>query len=411
MAKHSKRTAPTAEYKKVIIRLYGHRNRFKATFQIPGHKRYEFYGKTQAAAQKAAQTAIDNHRDPKVFVAQRDEDAARDILDKHGISLAEAARLWEVNHSNKPQSEITVEALREKWLTEGIRERSYHNVRSLRTRTQPFEDEFGSRKFSSITLQEINIWLLRLANLEKAPGKKRYGGRSVRNIYDATKIMFRFSRDAGFLESDRLSPMEISKRPKADPPKKHIYTPEVMQQFLDAAWGMASPGAVAMAITAFTAIRTEELCSPDPKATAEIVLHWEDFRWKEKFIYIREEVDKNGVARDVPMPPVLMKLLQPFKGKGKVYPDKRLDLHYSAIAAKAGLKWKTNAPRHSAITYAMLLSDSPAEVANRSGNSVQTIESNYRNRGATKSQALAWFKLKPKVKWGSNPKSNEDKNG
>jgi len=173
-----------------------------------------------------------------------------------------------------------VKELRALWLAQGIPKQSYHNVRSLRTRTQPFEADFAGRKFSSITLQEINTWLLRLANVEKAPGKKKYVGRSVRNIYDATKIMFRFSRDAGFLESDRLSPMELAKRPKADPGKKQIYTPEVMQVFLDAAWGMASPGAVSMAITAFTAIRTEEICSPDPKATDEIMLQWEDFRWK-----------------------------------------------------------------------------------------------------------------------------------
>jgi hypothetical protein len=400
MAKRTKRGTPTTKYRGVIIRLYGHRNRFKATFQLPGQKRRECYGPTQAAAQQAAETAIGNEIDPEAFASSQDETDARSLLDEHGVTLTEAARLWLAKHS-KPLREITVIELRELWLTQGIAKKTYHNVRSLRARTQPFEDDFGSRKFSTITLQEINTWLLRLANLEKAPGKKKYGSRSVRNIYDATKIMFRFSRDAGFLESDRLSPMELARRPKADPPKKHIYTPEVMQQYLDAAWAMASPGAIAMAITAFTAIRTEEICSPDPDATDEVVLHWEDFRWKEKFIYVRDAVDKNGVARPVPMSPLLIKLLTPFKGKGKVYPGKRLDLHYSAIAAKAGIKWKTNAPRHSAITYDMLLSNSPAEVANRSGNSIQTIESSYRNRGATRSQALAWFKLQPKVKWGA----------
>jgi integrase len=255
---------------------------------------------------------------------------------------------------------------------------------------------------SSITQLDINRWLLHLANVEKSPGEKKHSGRTQRNIYDATKLLCKFARQQGFLVSDRLSAIEIATRPKAERSKKHIYTPEVMQAYLDAAWGMASPGAIPMAITAITAIRTEEICSPDPKATDEVVLHWEDFRWKEKFIYIRPEVDKNGEGRNVPMSPLLIRLLEPFKGKGKVYPDKRLDLHYSAIAAKAGLKWKTNAPRHSAITYDMLLSNSPAEVANRSGNSVQTIESSYRNRGATKDQALAWFKLKPQVEWGSS---------
>jgi hypothetical protein len=118
MAKATKRGIPTAEYKKVTIRLYKHRDRFKATFQIPGQKRYEFYGKTQAAAQQAAQTAIDNHRDPDAFAAGRDEDRAHEILDKHGITLTQAAKHWE-NHHSTPQSTITVEAVREQWLREG----------------------------------------------------------------------------------------------------------------------------------------------------------------------------------------------------------------------------------------------------------------------------------------------------
>ncbi len=94
-------------------------------------------------------------------------------------------------------------------------------------------------------------------------------------------------------------------------------------------------------------------------------------------------------------------MLYPLRGKGPVYTDVRLDLEYAKIAAKAGVVWKANAHRHSAITYDMLISESPAEVANRSGNSLTVIESNYRNRGATKIQAKAWFKLLPAMRWGS----------
>jgi hypothetical protein len=100
------------------------------------------------------------------------------------------------------------------------------------------------------------------------------------------------------------------------------------------------------------------------------------------------------------MPERLIKMLLPLKSTGPVYTKTRLDLAYAKIARRAGIEWKHNALRHSAITYDMLLSPSPAEVANRAGNSVAIIESSYRNRGATVDQAKAWFKLSPKEKWG-----------
>jgi integrase len=377
---------PTTTYRGVTIRLYERKDGWKATYQLHGHPRREHQRATQAAAQQAAIDAISKELEPNAVADGKDEVTARALLKEHRVSLTEAARLW-LHKNNKPLIEGTAEQVRDRWLTHQ-KNLSHHQKRSLRSRTRHFED-------ASISVQELNNWLDDLLH------EGDLTGRTVRNIYDGTKQLFKWARRKTYLDNERPSPMDDVDRPTAEPGKKHIYTPEVMQVFLDTAWGMASPGAVAMAITGFTAIRTEEICSPDPNATDEVVIHWEDFHWKEKFIYVRAEVDKNGVARNVPMSPVLIKLLTPLKGKGKVYPGKRLDLHYSAIAAKAGIPWKTNAPRHSAITYDMLLSHSPAEVANRSGNSIQTIESSYRNRGATKDQALAWVKLRPRVKWGS----------
>ncbi len=390
---------PSHKHRGVVIRLYQRKDGWKATYQLHGHPRRELQRSTQAAAQQAAIEAINSELDPHAVADGKDEVTARALLSDHGVSLTESARHW-LHKNSKPLIPGTVKEVREAWLKSREGKLSHHQKRSLRSRTLHLVEAFPDRKISSVTTQELENWLEALQN------EGGYTGRTVRNIYDATKQLFKWARRKNYLDSERLSAMENVDRPTAEPGKKHIYTPEVMQVYLDTAWSMASPGAIPMTLTAFTAIRTEEICSPDPNAKDEVMLHWGDFKWKEKFIYIREEVDKNGVARNVPMSPTLIKLLKPFAGSGKVYPGKRLDLHYAAIAAKAGIPWKVNAPRHSAITYDMLLSNSPAEVANRSGNSIQTIESNYRNRGATKDQALAWFKLRPKVKWGSAATKN-----
>jgi hypothetical protein len=404
VARRAHPRTPTATYRGVVIRLYSRRDGWKATFQLHGSQRRECYGLTQNAAQQAAQTAISSELEPNAVAAGRDEVTARALLADHGVSLTESARFWLAKHA-KPLIEVSVEDIREKWLTVRQKNAGYHHAKALRGRSLHFETAFAGRKLSSLSLQDLIEWQDTL--------EASLVGRTVRNIHDATKMLFKFARKRGYLESDRLSPMEIVDRPKARPSRKEIYTPEQMQELLDAAWALASPATAAMAIAAFTGIRSEELYSVDPDKKEEDQLAWEDFRWKEKFIYVRMEVSKLQVPRNVPIPDRLLKMLQTLKGKGQVYPYTRLDSAYARIARRAGITWKHNALRHSAITYDMLLSSSPTEVANRAGNSVAIIESSYRNRGATKDQAIAWFKLSPKESWGSMVKiaTNPDVSG
>jgi len=239
-------------YRGVKIRLYPRTDGWKATFKLHGQKRRECYRPTQAAAQQAAQDAIANELDPTVAADGRDEEVARNLLTSHGVSLTEAARFWLSKHA-KPLIEATVEQLRERWLAVREKNAGYHHAKALRGRTLHFEEAFHGRKIASLSLQDLIEWQDTL--------ETKLSGRTVRNIHDATKMLFKFARKRGYLESDRLSAMEIVDRPKARPGKKEIYTPEQMQLLLDAAWALASPAAPAMAIGAFTAIRSEELYS------------------------------------------------------------------------------------------------------------------------------------------------------
>jgi hypothetical protein len=102
-------------------------------------------------------------------------------------------------------------------------------------------------------------------------------------------------------------------------------------------------------------------------------------------------------------------MLRPLRGKGALYKETRLDLAYQKIARRAGVKLKYNAFRRSCITYEMLLAKNATEVANKAGNSVAIIESNYRNRNATITQAKKWRKLKPQVVWGSALRNQKPK--
>ena len=384
---------PSIQYKGVGIRLYRNHSRWKATFQLHGQKRRECYGPTQAEAQKAAQEAIAREINPQAAANGRDEVVARALLRERGASLTDAAQAY-ISIKDEPEKKATVRELRSE-LVASLANEGYHNRRSLEDRTQHFEDAFAERQIASIRSSEVFTWLGTLKT------KGGCGSRTVRNIFDATKYMFQFARSSGYLIADRLSAVEQLKRPRAESGKKEVYLPSVMQLLLDAAWGIASPAAPALAATGFGAIRSEELFTEDESKPRETRLCWEDFFWKEDVIKVRKETDKNKRGRIVPIRKNLRQMLYTLRGKGPLYTELRLDLEYAKIAAKAGVVWKANAHRHSAITYDLLISRNPAEVANRSGNSLAVIESSYRNPFATRSQAVAWFKLHPQAKWAS----------
>jgi hypothetical protein len=72
-----------------------------------------------------------------------------------------------------------------------------------------------------------------------------------------------------------------------------------------------------------------------------------------------------------------------------------------ALAKAAGLTWRNNALRNSAVTYDQILNPDTARVAREAGNSARVLESEYfALEGVTKRTARAWFALRPPKKPG-----------
>lgn len=390
-------------FRGVDISLYPNvRGTWEAGFTIPGRSRDKATGPTERDCREAACGKIAALLDPDALAVWNDEESAKRILAEFGVTLTEAARFYASQHSI-PIIKATVREVRDAWLKrirERKRKKQYHHHRSSAQRTERFVARFGDRQISSITSVELIHFQ---DELESA-----VGSRTVRNIYDATKSLFRYARERGYLAPDRLSAAEQVKRPTAEPGKKGIFTVEEMQALLDAAWGYAMPGAFAMATVAFGSNRSEELCKQDADAPLEHRLCWEDFRWNGKrYVDIRLEVAKTWEPRKAGLPSNLARMLMPHRASGPLYSGRRLDLAYAAIAAKAGVTWKCNGLRHSCLTYDVLLAHNATEVALRSGNSIAMIEAHYLNTSATKEQALQWFSLRPRIPWGSLLKSGK----
>lgn len=383
-------------FRGVMISLYPRkRGDWEAGFTIPGRKRDKASGADERLCREAAENRIREELDLEVFEARRDVEKARELLKPSGATLTEAARFYNSEHS-KPEFPGTVSQVRERWLArlKGKKGKShYHHHRSSAQCSSYLEARFGDRQISTISLAE-------LTNLQDELEITR-AGRTARNIHDSTKALFVYARKRGYLIADRISVAERLDRPTADPGKKGVFTPEEKQKLVDTAWGYAMPGALPLVGVGFGSTRSEEFCKQDPDRPMEHRILWEDIKWDEDYIDIRKEVSKTGVERRAGLPANLKALLQPLRGTGPLYAGKRLDLAFAAITAKAGVVWKFNGPRHSCITYDMLLAPNGTEVANRSGNSVSMIERCYRNTKATRAQAEAWFSIQPRVAWGA----------
>jgi hypothetical protein len=380
----------------VVISLYRNtRGTWEAGFTVPGKERDKAYGPTEAACRKNACDKIRGLLGVEGYAVKSDEDAARRILEPHEVTMAEAARFWAHQHS-QPLTKATLGEVRTDWLKYlGSRKdrNHYHHVRALTQRSRHLLEKFQDRQIGTMSVVELTLWQDAL--------EADLAARTVRNIHDAAKDLWRFARKRGYLMLERKTAIEQLDRPRAKTGNREVFWPGEMQLLMDAGWGRGLPGACPLAIQGFGSVRAEELCGQNPDEPLEHRLTWEDVIWAENYIRIRREVSKTDDERKAGLPENLRAMLYPIRGSGPIYPGTRLDLAYQAIATVAGVQWKHNAPRHSCLTYHMLLAPNATEVANRAGTSVVTIEMYYRNRHATREQAVDWFSLKPRAGWRS----------
>lgn len=178
-----------------------------------------------------------------------------------------------------------------------------------------------------------------------------------------------------------------------------IFSPQELQELLDAAEGQAK---LAIIIGAFTGIRSAEI----------LRLQWENFNWEEAVIDIGCDQTKTASRRLAPILEPLAAWIRPFvKRHGPVLNYSLavcLAEAFASVAKKAAaarrksdpdappFKWKQNGLRHSFASYRLALVEDVEKVSLELGNSLQKVFSNYR-KVVTRSQAAAWFAVLPEI--------------
>jgi integrase len=234
---------------------------------------------------------------------------------------------------------------------------------------------------ASVTTGDLQLWFDRL---DAAP-------RTVRNIRSAAAALFRFAEARCYIGKGDNPAIATEKIKAKNGDAIEIYTPDELERLLAVMPDSIRP---AMAIQAFTGIRTAELARLD----------WQAVKLARGHIEITAANAKTASRRIVPILPNLAAWLKPHAKKtGGIIPSGADYYHElmretaakTASPALPAVELKHNALRHSFISYRVAQTQNVAQVALEAGNSPAMIFGHYREL-VTADDAKTWFAIAPK---------------
>ncbi len=319
----------------------------------------------------------------KSLVQSTSEYAEMHRILKGRCTPVEAARSYIASHPATLIPLNTPEVV-EEYLSRGKRCAKWQ--RNLRRILEAFA-QFYQGPLCELHARAVETWL----------GTQKGNLTTRRGRLDVLRSLVIFARDKGYLAKD-AEPFAGVDDPEPDEPEVNLYTPEELQQLLDAAEGSKAGQKLIpfITITAFAGVRHGEM--NEEKAR---LLDWSDIDFEARSIYVAKGTAKTGNDRTVDIPDNLIAWLQSYAQPG----GKICALAYTADALgrlkqKAGITGnKRNALRKSFISYKNALTRDIAGVADQAGNSAGIIRKNYKRTGTRMREAAErWFKIVPKLR-------------
>jgi integrase len=254
----------------------------------------------------------------------------------------------------------------------------------LRGRLDKFAADF-QKDARDVTTAEIQEWL----------DSKKLGTQTYANNRRVLSVFFEFCVARGYASD---SPVDGVENVKVHNGEIEIFTPSEIARLLAAASEDFLPS---LALGAFAGLRSAEIERLD----------WKDIHLAERHIVIGKDAAKTASRRVVPITDNLaawLALTPEAKRTGKVwkggwlYKEQQVCADATAtkpdaaknIPAKAAVKWKSNALRHSFATYSFALSNDAGRIAGIMGNSPAIVNRHYRQL-TTPAVAQKWFAVYP----------------
>ncbi len=292
-------------------------------------------------------------------------------------SIVEACREWVKRNAVTLPTISVAEAVEKVQSRAASDKKSKSRQHELEVLLNKFADNFQCEAHT-ITPSIISAYLTGLPLSE----------RSKRNHQDAIRHLNRWLVLHGYLAKGTDWMDGVQKYSKRKRGEVTIYTPEEMVKVMRAARGWEVPF---LAISAFSTIRHSELKRLDWAQVELSDLAGESFIE----ILAMEGTKSDQRRRLIPVCDNLKAWLKTCqKQGGAVVPVVDSTTLISRMVRRAGVEFKKNALRHSAISYRVAKTGDVPRVADESGNSVQVIRSNYLRR-VKPAVAAEWFNILP----------------
>jgi integrase len=287
-------------------------------------------------------------------------------------SLIEAVKFYLANRTRQVKARTVEEVLTELLENKQRNGRSKLYLTDLRLRLTRFAKSF-----------RCPIHTVEPADIQRFLNGLKMSGRSRNNFRRAIGTLFRFARVRGYVPATHTGILEVE-RASGQAFEIHVFIVDELLKLLATAKEDLIP---ALVIGAFAGLRSEEIKRLD----------WADFKWEDNEIEVRAANAKTGIRRLVTICDSLKQWLMPHKkASGPVCPYVNLGNQFLKLAKKAGVQWKRNGLRHSAISYRVAAWKNIAEVAQEAGNTPTMIQRHYL-RVVNRKQADAWFAVTPEV--------------
>ncbi len=249
---------------------------------------------------------------------------------------------------------------------------SVRYIQTLRYRLKRFAGMFATTSIGRVRAKDIDDWL---GGLNLRP-------RGRNNFRQALVTLFKFAQRRGYLPEGRTA-AENSAAVKERTGEIGILAPADLTHLMKIA---PSEFGLYFALGAFTGMRSAEI----------LKLEWADINFERGHIIVAAEKAKTATRRIVPVLPNLAEWLRPYRtSSGRIFTSRRLVDRAIRFAKRNGVKWPSNALRHSYATYRLAAIADTARVALEMGNSPQKLMTNYREL-ADERDATNWFGISPR---------------
>jgi len=346
-------------------------------------QKYFKYGETEKAEAylKSINKDLDSLalRDRSELTPEVQEQAVRAIkkLKKWNATIEEAVEHFlkhkeaESRLSDEPLSKV-IGKLRDTKEKEGCSEKY---LKDLRTRLDILDRAFPNRSISSLTSQELQLWI-----------DQRGSQTTQANYRRILNVLFNYAKKRGIIEDNPIDQVDVVKGKTA----KGFLTVEEATALLHHCPDEIIP---AVAIMLFAGVR------PDFENGELSRLEWKHIQFRKNTIRLDAEITKTESTRNVAMSENLIAWLTPHKQvAGKlVVNSSRFRKLWEKARREAGLfdNWIPDSTRKTFITYHVELCGNEHETMTQSGHtSVKTLRDHYKGL-ADKEDSEAYFQIMP----------------